>query len=162
MEVFVAVTARIGNEDPVAVFERLTRFEEFSTVTQSVKEVAVGEIINGQRVSTWNVGFRNGVLKWTEQEILLPEDRRIEFELIDGDFHTLSGAWSVHQDSEAGVSVEFSCAFDMGMASLAPMVDPLAEAALKAALREISSGLYGDHVLFVDTSTAMPSSPALS
>jgi hypothetical protein len=41
--------------------------------------------------------------------------------------------------------VEFASRFDLGIASLASLVDPVACTALRDAVRDIHHGLFGEH-----------------
>jgi hypothetical protein len=56
-----------------------------------------------------------------------------------------TGSWLVLEEGD-DVRVEFTSRFDLGIASLASLVDPVACAALRDAVRDILLGLFGDQI----------------
>ncbi len=102
---------------------------------------------DGVLESDWVVNFRNGILAWTERDAVDRTARTIAFEQLDGDFAVFTGSWAVAPDGD-GTVVRFEATFDLGMPSLAPMVDPIAERALVDNIRAILEGLLGPAVTF--------------
>ena len=87
------------------------------------------------------------MLAWTERDVVDPAARRIDFEQVDGDFVVFTGVWAVEPDGD-GVTVRFTASFDLGMPSLAPMVDPIAVRTLVDNVQAILRGLLGPRVTF--------------
>ena len=142
----VAVTALVRGTCPDAVFAAVAEFAAYPRHTRAVREVVVrsaGEVVE----SDWEVTFRNGVLVWTERDEVDPAGRRISFEQTEGDFAAFTGSWLVEPGGE-GTTVTFEASFDLGMPSLAPMLDPIAERALVENVRAILGGLLGPSVTF--------------
>ncbi len=143
----VAVTAVVPRRRPDDVFVTIADFAAYPRHTEAVREVAVRSDGDGALESDWEVNFRNGVLAWTERDDVDPTARKIVFEQLDGDFAVFTGSWAVAPDGD-GTVVRFEATFDLGMPSLAPMVDPIAERALVDNIRAILEGLLGPAVTF--------------
>ena len=142
----VAVTALVPGTCADEVFAAVADFGAYPRHTDAVREVVV-RTAGGAVESDWVVNFRNGVLAWTERDVLDPCGRRITFQQLDGDFAVFTGSWLVEPDGE-GSTVTFAASFDLGMPSLAPMIDPIAERALAENVRAIIGGLLGPAVSF--------------
>ncbi len=142
----VAVTAVVPGAGPDEVFAAVADFAAYPRHTDAVRDVVVRPA-GGVVESDWEVNFRNGVLAWTERDVVDPSGRRIAFEQLDGDFALFTGSWSVEPDGD-GSTVTFEASFDLGMPSLAPMIDPIAERALAENVRAILGGLLGPAVTF--------------
>jgi ribosome-associated toxin RatA of RatAB toxin-antitoxin module len=144
----VAVTAAVPGACPDTVFSAVADFSSYAEHTDTVREVVVTPLDDGSVESAWEVNFRNGVLAWTEHDVVDPLGRRIVFEQVDGDFVLFTGAWAVEPGGNGSV-VRFTASFDLGMPSLAPMVDPIAVRTLVDVIRSILSGRFGPSVSFV-------------
>ncbi len=142
----VAVTAVVPGARPDEVFAAVADFAAYPRHTDAVRDVVVRPA-GGVVESDWEVNFRNGILAWTERDAVDPSARKIAFEQLDGDFAVFSGSWTVEPDGDGAV-VRFEATFDLGMPSLAPMVDPIAERALVENIRAILGGLLGPAVTF--------------
>ncbi len=143
----VAVTAAVPGAPADEVFAAVADFASYAEHTDTVREVVVTPLTDGGVESAWEVNFRNGVLAWTERDVVDPGRRRIDFEQVDGDFVLFTGTWAVEPDGDGSV-VRFTASFDLGMPSLAPMIDPIAERALVDNVRAILAGLLGPAVTF--------------
>jgi ribosome-associated toxin RatA of RatAB toxin-antitoxin module len=130
-----------------AVFAGVLDFGAYAQHTNAVRSVVVTRGPDGTAESAWSVSFRNGVLAWVEQDVVDPGSRRIGFTQTEGDFETFTGEWTVVPDG-ATVTVRFTACFDLGMPSLAAMIDPIAEQALTDNVRAILRGLLGERVQF--------------
>lgn len=146
----VTLTAVVHDADVDAVFTRLSDFERYPEFTDAVREVRVTHQENGAIDSEWAVNFRNGILRWTEHEVIDHATRSIAFTQTTGDFESFGGTWRVEQDTDH-VIIRFDAEFDLGMASLAAIIDPIAEQALIENLQRILSGLNGPSTAFGGT-----------
>ena len=142
----VAVTAAVPGATPDDVFSAVADFASYAAHTDTVREVVV-TTVGGALESAWEVNFRNGVLAWTERDVVDLGARRIDFEQVDGDFVVFTGTWAVEPDGD-GSTVRFTASFDLGMPSLAPMIDPIAVRALVESVQSILSGVLGAGVTF--------------
>ncbi|MEV0679097.1 SRPBCC family protein [Actinosynnema sp. NPDC050436] len=137
----------VPDADATAVFERISDFPRYADYTDAVREVRVEQRDGQFLTSVWSVNFRNGVLCWTERDRIDPRALEIEFEQTAGDFAAFTGSWRVEQ-VDGDVAVLFSAAFDLGMPTLAAIIDPIAEQALVDNIQSILRGLLGDTVVF--------------
>lgn len=135
--------------DADAVFGRISDFTRYAEYTDAVRSVTVTSRADGALDSAWSVNFRNGVLCWSERDWIDPARRAITFTQLDGDFERFEGTWSV-EPAAGGVMVRFTAGFDLGMPTLAAIIDPIAERALRDNLHAILRGLLGDRIVFVD------------
>lgn len=136
----------IGADD---VFDRICDFTRYTEYTDAVREVTVTRSFDGHLQSNWSVHFRNGLLCWSERDRIDPRDRTITFEQLDGDFAQLSGSWTVAPVGK-DVRVVFTSTFDLGMPSLAAIIDPIAERTLRDNMESLLHGLLGASAVFMD------------
>jgi len=125
-------------------YARISDFARYPSMTETVREVVLEDpAADGSVVSQWTVKFRNGLLQWTERDVLDPAGRTITFTQLRGDFHRFEGEWRITAAEDGGTLVVFAATFDLGMASLEAILDPIAEAALRGNIRLIVQGLLG-------------------
>lgn len=94
--------------------------------------------------SEWEVNFRNGILKWQEIDRIDPEARTMTFTQVEGDLAAFDGEWRVEEEDDA-VVIRFRAEFDLGIPSLATMLDPVAERALRSNISELISAFASPH-----------------
>jgi hypothetical protein len=90
-------------------------------------------------ISSWEVEFRDGLLKWTERDRFSQERLRIEFSQIEGDLEAFYGYWQV-TPAEGGCIVMFSAVFDLGIPSLTAFLEPVAQNALEENVSKVIRG----------------------
>ncbi|MFH8618917.1 type II toxin-antitoxin system RatA family toxin [Streptomyces sp. NPDC017979] len=154
----VTLDARVPGTAPRTAFDRLADFAAYPRYTDAVREVTITDVAHGVVASHWSVNFRNGVLCWSEHDRIDPQALTIEFAQVEGDFDTFTGAWLVAADG-TDVLVRFTAAFDLGMPSLAAIIDPVACRALAEAITRILHGLFGEHVPVTEPAPAGASVP---
>jgi len=141
----VSLDLRFPDADAATVFNRISDYPRYTDYTDAVREIRIDRREGNDITSTWTVNFRNGVLCWTERDRMDPVRLNIDFEQLTGDFAVFTGTWRVEQIG-AEVEVRFTADFDLGMPSLAAIIDPIAEDALLENIRSILRGLLGDAV----------------
>src|SRR5205814_131192 len=90
---------------------------------------------------------RTGILHWTEIDRIDQGRLLIEFRQSVGDLARFDGVWSVHP-AAGGTQVVFEAEADLGMPTLAPLLNPVAERTLRETIREILTGLLGPDLSF--------------
>src|ERR1043166_7404089 len=115
---------------PEETYDLLVDFRSYPQYMASVRKVELLEDSGVHCVSSWEVEFRDGLLRWTERDTFLRERLRIEFAQIEGDLEAFSGSWEVTRAQEGSI-VTFSSVFDLGIPSLAAFLEPVAQAALE-------------------------------
>lgn len=151
----VNVLASIPNADIDQVFQRLSDFADYPKYTDAVREVTITATTDGAIESTWSVNFRNGVLCWIERDTLDPVAHRIEFEQLTGDFDVFAGQWRL-ETVESGVLVSLHAEFDLGLPTIAAMIEPIAEQALLENMDKVLRGLFGDDVTISNDQRSEP------
>ncbi|MGW3306609.1 type II toxin-antitoxin system RatA family toxin [Streptomyces sp. NPDC001073] len=129
--------------DPSHAYRRISDFSRYPELTTTVRAVEVQPPRpDGSVVSGWTVAFRNGLMRWTERDTFSPAMLSIAFEQLSGDFETFEGSWACepHRD---GTTVTFRASFDLGIPTLAEILDPVAESTLRTNIEKILQGLLG-------------------
>ena len=155
----VEIVAHVRGGMPAAVFEVLTEFERYPELTRAVRKVHVVRETSTRLASAWEVNFRHGILKWSEQDEIDYAGRLLTFTQSEGDLEHFSGSWSVEED-RAGCLVRFVASFDLGMPTLAQMLDPIAESALRENVADIIRGLIDQPVEILVAHDARPEEQA--
>ncbi|MFJ9692878.1 type II toxin-antitoxin system RatA family toxin [Kitasatospora sp. NPDC101183] len=144
---------------PAEAYRRISDFARYPELTETVKNVEVHEPeADGSVLSEWTVHFRNGLLKWSERDTFHPADMAISFEQTKGDFAEFGGDWRIEPDGE-GTLVRFVADFDLGIPTLAAILDPVAESALRTNILKILEGLLGEAQEIVADETAGAARP---
>lgn len=142
------VTVRVdaSHVTPTKAYELIGDFARYPELTDAVKEVRIDPAAEtGGLISTWTVAFRNGLLSWTERDVWDTDARTISFTQLSGDFLSFEGVWRIAESGEPdGSRVTFDAAFDLGIPSLAELLDPVAEAALRDNIVRILGSLLGE------------------
>lgn len=152
----VWVRIRLPDEkDAERVLRLVTDFERWPQASDAVRSVVVERQADGTEVSTWEVTFREGLLRWIERDWLELDQNRACFDLIGGDPHMFNGIWQVEPEG-SGSTLTLDADFDLGMPSLAHVLDPIAIEALEEAIESVLLGLFGKG-LAMEFSDAAPS-----
>ncbi|WP_018252059.1 type II toxin-antitoxin system RatA family toxin [Salinispora mooreana] len=127
----VHLSAHIPATTPQDVFDGVVRFDRYPDLAPHVQSTVVHQSVphpTGQ--SSWELHFRSGLLRWTEQERFLRDELRIEFTQTDGDFDSFTGAWQLTGGPD-GTDLGFDADFDFGIPSLEGILDPIAERVIR-------------------------------
>lgn len=151
----VIIKTRVPTANADAVFGRVSDFTHYPEYTDAVRAVQITEAQGGHMLSDWTVVFRNGLLCWSERDHIDHATRTIRFTQTRGDFQTFEGDWLVKPDG-ADVQVVFRAEFDLGMPSIADMINPIAERTLRENMHRILRGLLGESASIVDQPAAQP------
>jgi len=140
------------------VYATLADFERYPQLCEAVKNVTVTDVSERLTVSQWEVAFRAGLLRWTEEDILDPSALTITFHQLEGDIAVFDGSWRC-VDAAHGSEVLFSATLDMGIPSLADALEPIAARTLTDNIVSIVRGLVGGAEL-ADSDIAVPAGSA--
>ncbi|GAA3209261.1 SRPBCC family protein [Streptomyces sp. XM83C] len=139
----VTVTMTAHDIGPETAYERIRDFRSYPDVTDTVREVVVHPPdADGGVVSDWTVRFRNGLMRWSERDTFAPESLIVSFTQLRGDFEEFEGRWRC-APAGRGTTVTFEAVFDLGIPTLAELLDPVAEATLRSNIELIAGGLLG-------------------
>jgi ribosome-associated toxin RatA of RatAB toxin-antitoxin module len=132
----------VPRDDVAEVYRLLSDFAGYPAHAASVRAVHVREGAEGEALSDWEVDFRGGVLRWTEQDHFFPKEARVTFRQTAGDLDVFTGIWEVQSGPDSCV-VQFSSHFDLGIPTLEDVLEPIAEQALYENVESILIGLFG-------------------
>ena len=139
----VIVDVIAPHQSPTAAYERISDFSRYVELTDAVREVKLhAPGADGSMSSDWTVKFRNGLLRWTELDVFDPVALTIEFKQTAGDFVAFDGSWRV-EPAGGGSRITFEAHYDMGIPTLAEMLDPVASATLRGNILIILRQLLG-------------------
>jgi Polyketide cyclase / dehydrase and lipid transport len=118
----------------------------------------VTEVSENVTVSAWEVAFRVGLLRWTEEDTFDPAALSITFRQLDGDIALFDGSWQC-TDTASGSQIAFTARLDMGIPSLADALEPIAARTLTDNIVTIVRGLTGTAELVAADVTVPAGSP---
>jgi ribosome-associated toxin RatA of RatAB toxin-antitoxin module len=137
----VVLQSKVVGRSADEVFALLSDLEKYPGCGAAVRSLKVEK--DGDRLmSTWEVNFHGGVMRWKEEDVFSPEERTLRFRQIDGDMDSFEGEWRV-TPTDDGCVVDFRADFDLGLPGLSSMLEPIAEQALRDNTRGILSGMVG-------------------
>ena len=136
------------------VYATLADFERYPDLSDAVRSVAVTEVSQNVTVSQWEVTFRAGLLRWTEEDTFDPGALTITFRQLEGDAAVFDGSWQC-LDAGPGSEIIFAARLDMGIPSLADALEPIAARTLIANIISIVQGLVGSAEL-IASDTEVP------
>lgn len=150
----IRLRLHVPHQSASDVYATLANFELYPTLCDAVQKVAVTEVSGDVTVSQWEVTFRAGLLRWTEEDTFDPGALTITFHQLEGDIAVFDGSWQC-VDAAQGSEVVFSACLDLGIPSLADALEPIAVRTLVANIISIVRGLVGSAEL-VASDTEVP------
>jgi ribosome-associated toxin RatA of RatAB toxin-antitoxin module len=138
----VRLRLHVPHKSATDVYATLANFELYPTLCDAVQKVAVTEVSENAAVSQWEVTFRAGLLRWTEEDTFDPGTLTIAFRQLEGDIAVFDGSWQC-VEAEQGSEVLFSARLDLGIPGLADALEPIAARTLVANIISIVRGLVG-------------------
>jgi hypothetical protein len=142
----VLVQASTEEHDCRAALGRVANYRNWPAASDTIRSVEVHEDDDGSSVSTWEVTFRGGLMKWSERDRLDLDALEHSFALIEGDPHGFAGTWRA-EPTDGGCLLTMDAQFDLGMPSLSHVLDPIAVEALEDAVADVVQSLFGDSVV---------------
>jgi ribosome-associated toxin RatA of RatAB toxin-antitoxin module len=124
------------------VYAVLADFERYPHLSDAVRNVTITEVSGDRAVSRWEVAFRAGLLRWTEEDTFDPAALTITFRQLDGDVAVFDGSWQC-SGAVSGSEILFCARLDMGIPSLADALEPIAVRTLTDNIVSIVRGLFG-------------------
>jgi uncharacterized membrane protein len=138
----VLIRLHVPDKPASDVYQTLADFERYPELSDAVRSVAVTEVSENRTVSRWEVTFRAGLLRWTEEDTFDPDALSIRFRQLEGDAAVFDGSWQC-LDAAPGSEIMFSARLDMGIPSLADALEPIAARTLIDNIVSIVRGLVG-------------------
>ena len=154
----VRLRLHVPHQPASEVYAALADFGRYPELCDAVQNVAVTEVSENRTVSSWEVTFRAGLLRWTEEDTFDPGALTITFHQLEGDVAVFDGSWQC-VDAAPGSEVVFAARLDMGIPSLADALEPIAVRTLIDNIVSIVRGLVG-HAEVVASHVAVPTGSA--
>jgi len=150
----VRLRLHVPHKSANEAYATLADFERYPELSDAVRNVAVTEVSENLTVSQWEVSFRAGLLRWTEEDTFDPGALSITFRQLEGDIAVFDGTWEC-LDAAQGSEIVFAARLDMGIPSLADALEPIAVRTLIDNVVSIVRGLFGSAEL-VESDVAVP------
>jgi ribosome-associated toxin RatA of RatAB toxin-antitoxin module len=155
----VCLRLHVPHKSAGEVYATLADFERYPELSDAVRSVAVTEVSENLTVSSWEVTFRAGLLRWTEEDTFDPGNLSITFRQLEGDIAIFDGSWQC-VDATPGSEILFSARLDMGIPSLADALEPIAVRTLIDNIVSIVRGLVGSAELIASEVAVPAGSPS--
>ena len=149
----VRLRLQVPHKSANDVYATLADFERYPELSDAVRSVAITEVSDNVTVSRWEVTFRAGLLRWTEEDTFDPDALSITFRQLDGDIAVFDGSWRC-SDAAQGSEIVFAARLDMGIPSLADALEPIAVRTMTDNIVAIARGLFGRAELVASDNTA--------
>ncbi|MGB3771288.1 MAG: SRPBCC family protein [Rhodococcus sp. (in: high G+C Gram-positive bacteria)] len=151
----IGVVARISEYSADDVFARIRDFASFAEHVTMVDYITVTDPVAHDdgtlhHSSSWSTHFRGGLLQWVEHDTVDVAARTVCFEQSSGDLGSFDGRWSVQGNADGTVDMSFDAAVDIGIPSMADMLNPVAAHELAIGVRQIVDGVFGARVVSVE------------
>lgn len=125
----VVTEITIPNIDVESVWNVVSELDKYPQTMPNVLSVEFQERSEKTAISSWKVMLNDSELTWIERDSFEPFTR-LSFESIEGDLEVFRGEWILEQTGP-DVHVRFEVEFDLGIPSLAEVLDPVGADALK-------------------------------
>jgi len=126
----VRTTVDVPQASLSQVWQVVCEFERYPAVMRDVLEVRFHEQSGTEAVSSWRVLLNGSELTWTERDVFVAP-HRIDFDQTEGDLEVFRGAWLL-EEIDDGVRVTLDVEFDLGIPSLAAVLDPVGIQAIRS------------------------------
>jgi len=156
----VEILAQVNGYSVTDAYERISDFPRYPDFSEAVRAVTLLEARSDYTLSSWEANFRQGILQWVEEDSFDRANHTIHFTQTEGDVDYFAGDWRVipleperagslrHGDEQA-CQIHFSAAIDLGIPTMADILEPIAERALRENIRSIIAGLFPNAVQFL-------------
>ena len=134
------------NQPDADVYETISDLSQYQVHAEAVNKVEVTNTGLNSCHSTWEVKFRDGILKWSENDIFIPEHKQIDFYQTKGDLAIFNGSWKAIKLNKNSTYLLFTATLDLGLPQLESLLEPIAEQALVENITSIVNGLFKNNV----------------
>ncbi|MEH0020548.1 MAG: SRPBCC family protein [Desulfobacter sp.] len=126
----VKTSMEITDIDIDVLWKNISAFDRYPNFMDDVLEVTCDSDENGP-TSAWTVMLNGSELSWIERDEFHPPEK-IVFEQIEGDVDVYKGTWEIdYNEAERKAVVTLETEFDLGIPSLADMLNPMGIEAIK-------------------------------
>ncbi|AEH49443.1 MULTISPECIES: SRPBCC family protein [Bacillaceae] len=123
------------------VYKKIGNFKNYNKYVDIVRSISVENIDQNTSISSWEIEFENGILRWKERDVFEDKDKVIFFEMIEGDIEKFNGYWKIIKN-KSGCQILFFADYDLGINMLNDILDPIAGNLLLDTIKSILIGLF--------------------
>jgi ribosome-associated toxin RatA of RatAB toxin-antitoxin module len=138
----VTTRVELAGLKPEDVWPTLVDFERYPLLMQDVVSVDILQRDATTMLSSWKVLLNGSEFTWIERDIL-QEPYVIRFVQTEGDLEIWQGEWRL-DPTPAGLVAVLSVEFDIGIPSMAEILDPIGERAIRANSRQMLDAVRDD------------------
>jgi ribosome-associated toxin RatA of RatAB toxin-antitoxin module len=135
----VRTSTHIPGVDIGYVWDTVCDFEKYPQYMVDVVEIRYLERTAGEALSSWRVLLNGSVLTWEEKDYFTAP-HRIDFAQTEGDLEVFQGSWELAETPD-GVTVTLEIDFDLGIPSLAAVLDPVGIQAIRSNSRSMLAAI---------------------
>lgn len=103
-----------------ALAKDMERYPEFMPDVESVKVVSREGNVT---VTEWVTSVEGTPILWTEKDVFDDVNRRIDYQLVEGDLDKFEGAWQFRETPQ-GTEVVLGVDYDFGIPELTALIGP--------------------------------------
>lgn len=115
-----SIVVKRNQEEVFNFLKDMGRFSEFIEGVRSVKVINEEE---NKIISEWEVDIDGLSLKWRQLDVLDPKKNFIRFKMLQGDFESYTGQWSLQQ-LLTGTELKLTMVVDWGLPNLTRYAEP--------------------------------------
>lgn len=123
------------------VYKKIGNFKNYNKYVDIVRSISVENIDQNTSISSWEIEFENGILRWKERDVFEDKDKVIFFEMIEGDIEKFNGYWKIIKN-KSGCQILFFADYDLGINMLNDILDSIAGNLLLDTIKSILIGLF--------------------
>ncbi|MBT0773327.1 SRPBCC family protein [Kineosporia sp. J2-2] len=135
----VRTSVLVPGADIDYVWSVVRDFEKHPDYMADVLDIRFLERDDVTALSSWRVLLNGSELTWEERDHFHPP-HRIDFDQTEGDLEVFRGSWTLTQTDE-GVDVVLDIEFDLGIPSLAAVLDPVGIQAIHSNSRSMLTAI---------------------
>jgi ribosome-associated toxin RatA of RatAB toxin-antitoxin module len=106
-----------------------------------IRDLRVVARKNGVTVTHWDVEVDGVLLSWRQRDTLEIRNRRVLFEMEQGEFKRYEGIWEIERDPQGGTVLRVQAVIDWGLQVIGPFVEPVLERKSRAMFRSFLNGI---------------------
>jgi len=135
----VKATTNIADANIESVWAIISDLENYPEMIADILEVTYLDRSEGMTISSWRALISGSEMSWIQRDVYEPYNR-ISFSQVEGDMEVYCGRWLLEETAE-GVRVSWYIEFDIGIPSLAKMLDPIVVEAIKENSKQMLSSV---------------------
>ncbi|CAM4360986.1 SRPBCC family protein [Nocardia ninae] len=131
----VTVCERL-NSSQAAIWKQLCDVESYPEYMESIVDIKIvsRKTLPDNSIETvvsWEATVKGSILRWTERELRYDHAYRLTFEQVSGDLEVYRGYWEVRAIDDDSAEATLEVEFQIGVAELHPMLEPLVIQAIR-------------------------------